>query len=102
MGKRKAVELSQHNMTSQTQALCAISQPLRYTDAILGCLPFSNFHGLTSLLHLPLIVQATVIVLPKFDEISVLKAIERVSSDIRGRPFDKLSIESQWLMSSLP
>ena len=84
-GQRKAVELSQHNMTSQIQALRKIFQPLRYTDAVLGCLPFSHFHGLMCLVHLPLTVHATVVVLPKFDEISVLKTIEKVSSDLRGR-----------------
>ncbi|RSH83648.1 hypothetical protein EHS25_005552 [Saitozyma podzolica] len=46
-------------------------------DVFLGILPFGPMYGLTLLLHQPLTVGFPVVVQPRFEEISVLTAIQR-------------------------
>ncbi|OCF37159.1 AMP-binding protein [Kwoniella heveanensis CBS 569] len=76
-GRGKGVETSHHNITSQIQAFNCSYEPIKYKDVILAMLPFSHIYGLTVTLHQPLTVNGTVVILPKFEEASVLKAIER-------------------------
>ncbi|WRT67974.1 uncharacterized protein IL334_004948 [Kwoniella shivajii] len=76
-GKGKGVETSHHNMTSQVQALNCSYEPIKYKDVILAMLPFSHIYGLTVTLHHPLTVNGTVVILPRFDEIAFLKAVEK-------------------------
>ena len=83
-GRAKGVETSHHNMTSQVQALHNAYQPLRGRDAVLGVLPFGHIYGLTFLLHQPLTVQATVVVLPRFDALEVLTTIAKVNTKIKN------------------
>ncbi|WVR06523.1 hypothetical protein IAU60_003554 [Kwoniella sp. DSM 27419] len=84
-GRAKGVETSHHNMTSQIQALNCSYEPMKYKDVILAMLPFSHIYGLTVTIHHPLTFNGTVVILPRFDEMAMLKAIERHDiSTIRG------------------
>ncbi|OCF72733.1 AMP-binding protein [Kwoniella mangroviensis CBS 8886] len=76
-GRGKGVETSHHNMTSQVQALNCSYEPIKYKDVILAMLPFSHIYGLTVTLHQPLTVNGTVVILPRFEEMNFLKAVER-------------------------
>jgi len=78
-GRGKGVVTSYHNITSQIQALNLVYEPLGPKDVILGILPFSHIYGLTLLVHQPLTRGSPVVILPKFDEIQVLEAIQKVS-----------------------
>jgi long-subunit acyl-CoA synthetase (AMP-forming) len=66
-------------MTSQIQAFNTVSEPLVRGDVILGILPFSHIYGLTLLVHQPLTRAVPVVVLPRFDEVQFLEAIQKVS-----------------------
>lgn len=77
-GLPKGVMTTHHNMTSQLQAVNASYQQLESgKDTVLGILPLSHIYGLTIILLQPLTVGVPVVVLPKFDEIPVLKAIQK-------------------------
>ncbi|WVQ85051.1 hypothetical protein IAT38_007215 [Cryptococcus sp. DSM 104549] len=76
-GKAKGVETTHHNMTSQLQALTPAIEPITDDDVFLGILPFSHIFGLTKHVHFSVRLGSTVVVLPRFEEISVLKAIEK-------------------------
>jgi long-subunit acyl-CoA synthetase (AMP-forming) len=79
-GLPKGVMTSHHNMTSQIQAVnCAIDVVKPLEDVVLGILPFSHIFGLTILLLQPFTFGCPVVVLPRFEEVSVLSAIQRVS-----------------------
>lgn len=78
-GRAKGVETSHHNITSQIQALSKAYQKLGHQDRILGILPFGHIYGLTLLVHQPLTTCTPVIILPRYDEVQVLKAIQDVS-----------------------
>jgi acyl-CoA synthetase (AMP-forming)/AMP-acid ligase II len=81
-GLPKGVMTSHWNLTSQLQAVNVAYEPLEYgRDVVLGILPFSHIYGLTVVLLQPITVGVPVITLPKFEEIPVLRAIERVSRD---------------------
>jgi long-subunit acyl-CoA synthetase (AMP-forming) len=76
-GRAKGVETTHHNMTSQVQAVNLVMEPLEAgKDRCLGILPFSHIYGLTLLIHWTLTVGVPIIVLPRFDEIQVLKVIQ--------------------------
>ncbi|WWC70957.1 uncharacterized protein I206_104909 [Kwoniella pini CBS 10737] len=76
-GKGKGVETSHHNITSQVQALNCCYEPIKYNDVILAMLPFSHIYGLTVSIHQPLTVNGTVVILPRFEEIAFLEAVQR-------------------------
>jgi acyl-CoA synthetase (AMP-forming)/AMP-acid ligase II len=86
-GKAKGVETSHHNITSQIQALNTVYEPLGKTDVVLGILPFSHIYGecgaasltagLSVVLHQPLTRGVPVVILPRFEESSVLDAVEK-------------------------
>lgn len=77
-GLPKGVMTTHHNMTSQLQAVNVAYQSLESgKDTVLGILPFSHIYGLTVILLQPLTVGVPVVVLPKFDEIPVLNAIQK-------------------------
>ncbi|ODN73958.1 hypothetical protein, variant [Cryptococcus amylolentus CBS 6039] len=76
-GKGKGVETSHHNMTSQIQAVSCSFEKMTEQDVVLGILPFSHIYGLTMNIHHALTADTTVIVLPRFDEIPVLEAIQK-------------------------
>jgi acyl-CoA synthetase (AMP-forming)/AMP-acid ligase II len=80
-GRAKGVMTSYHNMTSQLQAVNTVYEPLTPDDVVLGILPFSHIYGLTLLVHQPLTRGSPVVVLPKFDEVQVLEAIQKVSQE---------------------
>lgn len=65
-------------MTSQIQAFNVSCEKLRpQKDVILGILPLSHIYGLALLVHHPLTVGVPVVILPRFEEIAVLKAIQK-------------------------
>ncbi|EJT49156.1 AMP binding protein [Trichosporon asahii var. asahii CBS 2479] len=77
-GLPKGVMTTHYNMTSQLQAVNQAYQSLESgKDTVLGILPFSHIYGLTVVLLQPLTVGVPVVVLPKFDEIPVLSAIQK-------------------------
>lgn len=77
-GLPKGVMTTHYNMTSQLQAVNKAYQSLESgKDTVLGILPFSHVYGLTVVLLQPLTVGVPVVVLPKFDEIPVLSAIQK-------------------------
>jgi acyl-CoA synthetase (AMP-forming)/AMP-acid ligase II len=79
-GLPKGVMTSHWNMTSQLQASNVTYEKLESgKDVVLGFLPFSHIYGCTLSLFQPMSFGVPVIVLPRFEETSVLTAIEKVS-----------------------
>ncbi|KAK8858765.1 hypothetical protein IAR55_002994 [Kwoniella newhampshirensis] len=76
-GRGKGVETSHHNVTSQIQAVNLVYERMNPEDVLLGILPFSHIYGLTVVLQQPLTYNGSVVVLPRFEEAPVLKAIEK-------------------------
>lgn len=78
-GLPKGVMTTNHNMTSQLQALNIAYEPLKSgKDSAFGVLPFSHIYGLTIVLLQPLTVGVPLVVFPRFDEIAVLTAVQKV------------------------
>ncbi|CAK9784617.1 unnamed protein product [Cutaneotrichosporon oleaginosum] len=77
-GLPKGVMTTHNNMTSQLQALnIGYQQLVSGRDKVLGILPFSHIYGLTIVHFQPFTVGVPVVVLPRFEEISVLSAIQK-------------------------
>lgn len=77
-GLPKGVMTSHYNMTSQLQAVNSTFSILEPTkDVVLDILPLSHIFGLTILLLLPFTMACPLVILPRFEETSVLKAIEK-------------------------
>ncbi|WVO18078.1 hypothetical protein L204_105778 [Cryptococcus depauperatus] len=76
-GKAKGVETSHYNMTSQIQAVYCSYEPMTDNDVVLGVLPFSHIYGLTMNIHYSIAVNGTMVILARFEELSVLKAVEK-------------------------
>ncbi|WVQ85015.1 hypothetical protein IAT38_007179 [Cryptococcus sp. DSM 104549] len=76
-GRAKGVETTHFNMTSQIQAVTLSFEPMKENDVMLGMLPNSHIYGLTMTIHLALATNNPVVVLPRFEEISMYKAIEK-------------------------
>lgn len=67
------------NLTAQLATAPALFPSMeRGKDAVLGFLPMSHVYGLIALLLQPLTVGVPAVIFPRFDEIAVLKAIEKV------------------------
>jgi len=85
-GLPKGVMTSHWNMTSQLQAANVTYEQLKSgVDVVLGFLPFSHIYGVTISLFQPLTFGVPVVVLPRYEEISVLTAIQKVGSGARSR-----------------
>jgi acyl-CoA synthetase (AMP-forming)/AMP-acid ligase II len=77
-GLAKGVETTHHNLTSELQALNAGSRQLvSGVDVILGVLPFSHIYGLGMNFLQPAAKGCPVVVLPRFNEIPALEAIQK-------------------------
>ncbi|KLT43481.1 putative AMP binding protein [Cutaneotrichosporon oleaginosum] len=78
-GLPKGVMTTHFNFTSQLQANnCSYHLDCGPNgDVVLGFLPMSHIYGLTISLLQPLTFGAPVVVLPRFDEIPVLEAIQK-------------------------
>lgn len=78
-GLPKGVMTTNYNFTTQ---LCigpaAFPKMIPGRDAVLGFLPFSHMYGLWAVLMQPLSFGAPAVILPRFDEVQALAAIERV------------------------
>lgn len=76
-GLPKGVMTSHFNLTSQLQAANISFPQIEWDkDVILGVLPFSHVYGLAVVLMHPVTRGVPVVILPKFDEISMLTAIQ--------------------------
>jgi long-subunit acyl-CoA synthetase (AMP-forming) len=80
-GFPKGVMSTQHNFTSQLQALKPAVEPLAPGDKMIGFVPLSHTYGTTNALLQPFSVGAACVILPRFEEIAFLRAIERVSEE---------------------
>jgi len=78
-GRAKGVMTSYHNITSQLQGVNMSYEPLVEGDKVLGILPFSHIYGLTLLVHQPLVRGVPLVVLPRFEEVQFLEAVQKVS-----------------------
>ncbi|WVQ85014.1 hypothetical protein IAT38_007178 [Cryptococcus sp. DSM 104549] len=76
-GQAKGVETSHHNITSQVQAVPLSFTKLTEKDVSLGILPYSHIYGLTMTVHVSLTSDSVVVSLPRFEEASVLNAIQK-------------------------
>ncbi|BEI81478.1 hypothetical protein CcaverHIS002_0206380 [Cutaneotrichosporon cavernicola] len=77
-GLPKGVMTTHNNMTSQLQALNIGYEQLESgRDTVLGILPYSHIYGLTIVFFQPFTVGVPLVVLPRFEEISVLSAIQK-------------------------
>ncbi|BEJ11435.1 hypothetical protein CspHIS471_0108570 [Cutaneotrichosporon sp. HIS471] len=77
-GLAKGVETTHHNLTSELQALNAGSRQLiSGEDVILGVLPFSHIYGLGMNFLQPAAKGCPVVVLPRFNEVPALEAIQK-------------------------
>lgn len=101
-GLPKGVETTQHNIVAQLQGLAEIYEPLESgKDVILGILPMSHIYGLAIVLLRPITIGVPVVVLPKYEEHSVLSAVGKVSRAC-GRMSLTPSTTSPTRLSSLP
>ncbi|EKD01167.1 AMP binding protein [Trichosporon asahii var. asahii CBS 8904] len=77
-GLPKGVETTHYNSTSELQALNVGARQIRSGhDVVLGVLPFSHIYGL-GMVFLQTIAQGCpVVILPRFQEIPALEAIQR-------------------------
>lgn len=83
-GLPKGVMTSHFNITSQVQAGNIGFQRMKPNrDVVLGFIPYSHIYGAVIGLLQPISQGAAVVVLPRFEEVPVLEAIQRVSD--RGR-----------------
>ncbi|GMK55763.1 hypothetical protein CspeluHIS016_0208190 [Cutaneotrichosporon spelunceum] len=76
-GLPKGVMTSHFNITSQIQAGNVGFQRMRPGDMVLGFIPYSHIYGGVIGLLQPISQGAATVVLPRFDEVPVLQAIER-------------------------
>ncbi|WVQ85050.1 hypothetical protein IAT38_007214 [Cryptococcus sp. DSM 104549] len=76
-GRAKGVETTHHNITSQLQCVAPSIEPITDKDVFLAILPFSHIFGLVKHVHFSVRMGSTVVLLPRFEEIAVLKAIEK-------------------------
>lgn len=78
-GLPKGVQTSHWNMTSQLQcANIAFTNMAEGKDVVLCFLPFSHIYAVTLALCQPFSQGRPVVVLPRFEEIQVLKTIQKV------------------------
>jgi acyl-CoA synthetase (AMP-forming)/AMP-acid ligase II len=79
-GLPKGVMTTHNNMVSQmcTSHIC-LDPMSSETDALLGFLPMSHAFGLMAILLQPLTQGVPAVILPRFDELKALAAIEKVS-----------------------
>lgn len=79
-GLPKGVMTSHFNITSQVQAGNIGFQRMKPNrDVVLGFIPYSHIYGAVIGLLQPISQGAAVVVLPRFEEVPVLEAIQRVS-----------------------
>ncbi|WOO86107.1 4-coumarate--CoA ligase-like 5 [Vanrija pseudolonga] len=78
-GFPKGVMTTHNNMTSQLEAVEASYGQFATgkNDVVLGFLPMSHIYGLTMVLLQPWIAGIPVVVLPRFEEVAALNAIQK-------------------------
>ncbi|BEJ16823.1 hypothetical protein CspHIS471_0602240 [Cutaneotrichosporon sp. HIS471] len=75
-GLPKGVETTHYNQTTQMQTAGAHLEQLTTQDRILGFLPMSHMYGAMMFLLIPLRFGCASVLLPRFEEIAVYKAIQ--------------------------
>lgn len=101
-GLPKGVESTHHNFTSQLQALKPSYQRLGPGDKMIAFPPLSHTYGTTMVLQQPFSVGACAVILPRFEEIAFLSAIEKVGNVLKfADRSTKSSTASSSLLSSL-
>ncbi len=75
-GKPKGAMLSHHNLLSNAVA-CLEAIALGEDDMILAVLPYFHSYGATVCMILPVVAGIPAVVLPKFESLPVLEALER-------------------------
>jgi acyl-CoA synthetase (AMP-forming)/AMP-acid ligase II len=83
-GLPKGVMSTHWNFTSQMQCLKPSYQKLGPNDRMLGFVPLSHTYGVTMVLQQPFSVGACAVILPRFDEIACLRALEKVGYAIQA------------------
>lgn len=80
-GLPKGVMTMHCNLTTQLLTTNPLYPPMKQgQDALLAFLPLSHVYGLICLLLYPLTSAVPAVILPRFDEIAALNAIQKVSS----------------------
>ncbi|MFN7251582.1 MAG: AMP-binding protein [Anaerobacillus sp.] len=77
-GPSKGVMLTHYNLVANTSQCVSWMYKLREgEERILAALPFFHVYGMTVVMNLSIMYYSTMIVLPKFEPIDVLKTIEK-------------------------
>ncbi|GAA5823842.1 hypothetical protein JCM11251_003318 [Rhodosporidiobolus azoricus] len=76
-GKGKGVALSAYNCTTCMLQTASTPDLFDRADIVLSCLPLSHIFGLIVQLHLNLYNGGTLVILPKFDLVQALEAIQK-------------------------
>jgi long-chain acyl-CoA synthetase len=77
-GPSKGVMLTHYNLVANTSQCVSWMYKLRKgEERILAALPFFHVYGMTVVMNLSIMYYSTMIVLPKFEPIDVLKTIEK-------------------------
>ncbi|WP_188206357.1 long-chain-fatty-acid--CoA ligase [Alkalibacillus aidingensis] len=77
-GYPKGVMLTHYNLVSNTQMCQKWLYKTEYAkEIVLGILPFFHVYGMTTVMNLSIMMAQKMILVPKFDVDSVLKAIEK-------------------------
>lgn len=77
-GLPKGVQTTHHNLTTQFQTTTLVRPlPQHGTDVILGFLPFSHMYGILAVVTMPVLAGVPAIILPKYDELTALKVIQK-------------------------
>lgn len=91
-GLPKGVMTSHYNLTTQLQTNGVVYEKLYTHDRILGFLPMSHMYGAIMYLMYPLKNGCAAVIMPKFEELAVYKAIQEVSrsSSAAARHFSRV------------
>lgn len=82
-GLPKGVMTTHYNMTTQLQIIPATFPKLvSGVDTSLGFLPMSHMYGLMAILLQPLTTAVPAVLLPRFEEIAALSAIQKVGGGV--------------------
>ncbi len=77
-GVSKGVMLTHANLTANAQQCQAVLHTIKETgEILLGLLPFFHIYGLTVCVNFGTLIGATLVPLPKFEPLNVLKTIDK-------------------------
>ncbi|SDH34493.1 long-chain acyl-CoA synthetase [Alteribacillus persepolensis] len=77
-GRAKGVMLTHYNLVANTkQCLTWMEKTKKGKEVLLAALPFFHVYGMTTVMNVSVMHDAKMIILPKFDPLQVLKAIQK-------------------------